>query len=260
MKLIKELPFSQLELKELLTYDKDTGLFRRKRNGKLYIPPESHADKGLYIEYRGKATRANYLAFYYEKGYIPDSISHINGDIHDNAFSNLKDISHLTCNPELTHELLHEVLHYNKLTGDFSWLINFNKKNNTSPETITNRNCKCIRLFNKLYLSHRLAWFYTHKEWPDQIDHIDHNPMNNAIGNIRNVSDLENKRNKPLQRNNTSGTPGVSHTQSNKWRVRIKLKGDEVYLGLYSDKKEAIKARKDAEVKYGFHKNCGMKR
>ena len=36
-----------------------------------------------------------------------------------------------------------------------------------------------------------------------------------------------------------------------------KIPGKQIHLGYFDDKKDAIAARKAAEVKYGFHKNHG---
>jgi len=44
---------------------------------------------------------------------------------------------------------------------------------------------------------------------------------------------------------NTSGCPGVSLDSSGKWRARFKSR----HLGLFEDKNEAIRARKNAEFK-----------
>lgn len=56
---------------------------------------------------------------------------------------------------------------------------------------------------------------------------------------------------KQTQSNNTSGHVGVCyHTQIKKWRAYIKLRGNQIHLGLYEDISDAIKARKKAEGKY----------
>ncbi|MEG0285037.1 MAG: hypothetical protein RR494_02655 [Vagococcus sp.] len=59
------------------------------------------------------------------------------------------------------------------------------------------------------------------------------------------------KLDKPLLRNNTTGVTGViKHKKSGKWLAQIQFKGKDVYLGIYSEKRDAINARKKAEEKY----------
>lgn len=54
-----------------------------------------------------------------------------------------------------------------------------------------------------------------------------------------------------LNRNNKSGHTGVHfHEQSQSWEARIQFQGKRYYLGRYSKKEDAIKARKEAEEQY----------
>lgn len=41
--------------------------------------------------------------------------------------------------------------------------------------------------------------------------------------------------------------------------AQIKVKGKNIYLGLFVDFNNAAKARAEAEVKHGFHKNHGRR-
>lgn len=113
----------------------------------------------------------------------------------------------------------------------------------------------------KSYKVHRLIWKMYHGLDPvGNIDHIDGNPLNNNIDNLRVVGQLENGRNTKFYKNNTSGTMGIyQHKGSSKWFSSIKVNGKSEYLGTFTEKSEAINARKEAEIKYGFHKNHGRK-
>jgi len=254
--IIKELPFTQAQLKQHLTYNPTTGTFTNNKTNKTYTINSKNRE--LRITFKQKSTKSCCLAFYYMKGHIPDAINHIDNNIHNNSFNNLKDISHLNGKPELTHELLLEVLNYNPLTGKFNWKIKFNKKENS--ESTTKDGYKCISVFGKSYQSHRLAWFYIHKKWPNQIDHIDHDKTNNVINNLRDITSLENNRNSSLSKRNTSGTTGICFIkQTKKWIAQINTKRNNIYLGTFINKEDAIKARKEAEERYGFHKNHGQK-
>lgn len=62
----------------------------------------------------------------------------------------------------------------------------------------------------------------------------------------------------PRNANNTSGVTGVIwNSHFGKWKAQIGVNGVMVNLGTFTDKEEAITARKDAEVKYCFHENHG---
>ena len=57
--------------------------------------------------------------------------------------------------------------------------------------------------------------------------------------------------NKNLKSTNKSGVTGVCYLKKNKkWRADIAFNKKRVYLGLYKEKEDAIKARKEAEKKY----------
>jgi len=66
--------------------------------------------------------------------------------------------------------------------------------------------------------------------------------------NRRNISGFH----KRIQRNNTSGFPGVHFNKaSGTWLARIGIKnGKYIYLGSFKKKEDAIKARTDAIKKY----------
>ena len=55
-----------------------------------------------------------------------------------------------------------------------------------------------------------------------------------------------------LNGRNTSGVAGVSwHKDKKRWVVKIRVKGKSAYVGSFTDKDDAVQARKDAEIKYG---------
>lgn len=57
--------------------------------------------------------------------------------------------------------------------------------------------------------------------------------------------------NTKVYKNNKSGVKGVRYNeQRKKWTAHIGFKGKQINLGYYEDKKDAIKARKQAEEKY----------
>lgn len=104
--------------------------------------------------------------------------------------------------------------------------------------------------------AHRVAWALHYGGWPDgEIDHINGNRSDNRIANLRVVSTKENARNRRLDHRNTTGVSGVYwHKEVGKWCAAI---GKREKLGYFSDFDEAVKARKAAEDRYGYHANHG---
>lgn len=73
----------------------------------------------------------------------------------------------------------------------------------------------------------------------------------NRKSNLRIATNTENSINIGLKNNNSSGVTGVSwHKASQKWRVRINIGYQEIYLGVYDNFTEAVNVRKQAEEKY----------
>lgn len=81
-----------------------------------------------------------------------------------------------------------------------------------------------------------------------QTDHINRDKLDNRKSNLRTVTNRQNHFNMPLQKNNTSGHKGVYWNKANrKWQAYIKSTEKILYLGCFSDIKDAIRARRKAE-------------
>jgi hypothetical protein len=83
-------------------------------------------------------------------------------------------------------------------------------------------------------------------------DHENHNTLDNRrSSNLRIANVTESNRNRRRQRNNTSGTTGVSFDKSSgMWRAHIKIDGKQKNLGSRKDKAAAIALRREAEIVY----------
>lgn len=162
---------------------------------------------------------------------------------------------------KLTQKILKEYLKYNHNTGVFTWIkITSNRAKIGKIAGCDNgKGYIRIKLMNKYYVAHRLAWLYEYGELPSfEIDHKDRNKGNNAIGNLRKVTRTENNMNHPLRKDNTSGTTGVQwYEQYNKWMVNIRKNNKKYFLGYFENIEDAILARKTAEAKLGFDINHG---
>lgn len=116
-----------------------------------------------------------------------------------------------------------------------------------------------IGAFGRLMKAHRIAWCLHYGSWPSAgIDHINGVKTDNRIINLRDVGQAENNRNAALKRNNTSGACGVSWKRGlDKWTASIEEDGRQVHLGVFTEKTDAIAARKAAERRIGYHENHG---
>lgn len=146
-----------------------------------------------------------------------------------------------------------------KLTARHKWLLWNSRFAGTEALTATNKGYRVGAINRQNVCAHRVAWAIMTGEWPDQeIDHINRNRSDNRWDNLRAVDHAENAHNLPLMGSNTSGVCGVSwHQRAGKWRAQINLDDRQRHLGLFTDKADAIAARRAAEIKFGFHPNHG---
>ena len=170
---------------------------------------------------------------------------------------------------------LNQTLKYNPKTGSLTW----RKRTDRFPAPITSikifnskfankpiyeevhKGYRRIRLFNKSYKSHRVAWAIHHGDWPaDQIDHINGVRSDNRIENLRAVDQIENSRNTKIPATNMSGVIGINWDKlSWRWVVSIGVDSKTFYIGSFKDFEEAVSVRRSVEVKYGYHPNHGKR-
>lgn len=173
---------------------------------------------------------------------------------------------------ELTQSLLKELLHYDPLSGDFTWLWRDRRNcptdqawrmfNSTHPGKkagcITPDGYSQIGVFQRRYRSHRLAFLYMTGSMPEEVDHVGGVRIDNRWENLRPVNRVENMRNVKRRTNNTSGVSGVSWAKvPKKWLSRAMVDDHRIFLGHFDDWFDAVCAKKSANNQYGFHPNHG---
>ena len=123
---------------------------------------------------------------------------------------------------------------------------------------INNGGYKQGEILSVPHKAHRVMWYLEYKEIPDIVDHIDGVRVNNSLINLRNVSLSENSKNKKIPSTNKSGVIGVHYSVKRmKWIAKIQMDGKTRTIGAFDCIDEAIKARKEVEIEYGFHENHG---
>lgn len=108
------------------------------------------------------------------------------------------------------------------------------------------------RIDGKLVQLHRFLFNLDNKlEDNLVIDHINHDTLDNRMSNLRICTVQQNMMNCKRSKNNTSGVTGIWFDKSrNKWAAELMLNRKKKYLGRFVNKEDAIKARKEAEIKY----------
>ena len=166
---------------------------------------------------------------------------------------------------KITQKELVGILDYNPDSGVFIWKQNRGNagaKKGDIAGSINNEGYLHIRVGKgRRYKAHRLAWLYIYGEYPNgDIDHINHIRTDNRISNLRVVSNRENSINRSITRKNKSCVVGVHWCKDrNKWHSDIRDGGKRINLGYFTEFHEAVNARKNAEVLYGYHRNHGLK-
>lgn len=108
------------------------------------------------------------------------------------------------------------------------------------------------------YWVHRVIWELHTGARPDTIDHINRRKSDNRWINLRDVSQRENTMNSSLSKNNKSGFNGVYWDKANsKWVANVCVNRRTIYLGSHKLLEDAISARVQANVCYGFHPDHG---
>lgn len=165
---------------------------------------------------------------------------------------------------KLTYERLREVLEYDPVTGIFTWkerIRSDGRRDYHSGKiagTLHPKGYIQIKIDEKKYLGHRLAWLYTHGYLPEhQIDHKNQIRNDNEIKNLREVTRSCNMQNCKINKNSISGVTGVRwDKRAKRWHARIQKNNKGIHLGYFSNLTDAAQARYAAEQ---IHFTCTIK-
>ncbi|WP_444461576.1 HNH endonuclease [Rhodobacter capsulatus] len=133
---------------------------------------------------------------------------------------------------------LHELFSYDPTTGDLLWKKP--KRGSARVGDIAGCNEKYgyrrVRIDGKKKQVHRIIWTMFNGDIPEGmlIDHKDGNTGNNRLENLRLATRADNNRNRAMQKNNTTGFPGVTFRKiTGKWEARIRCDCKKIHLGTF---------------------------
>jgi len=147
----------------------------------------------------------------------------------------------------IKHDRLCELLYYCPDTGVFTWKVDRKRlaKAGTIAGATNGKGYRQISVDGKIYLAHRLAWFYCFQEWPSNvIDHINGIKDDNRLDNLQDVS-----QNKNISKANKSiGASGYRNVRKiyNRYQAAIKVNGKTIHIGMFDSGQLAY----DAVQKY----------
>lgn len=144
---------------------------------------------------------------------------------------------------------IQQALQYDPTSGTFTWRIHRRgtAKAGTIAGRTNNNGYRQIKIMDRLYAAHRLAFVCQLGRWPHAfVDHINGDPLDNRWCNLREATNSQNQANRSRTLS-SSGERGVTwHKKCHKWQAAIKIDGKNIYLGLFADKSDAANAYADA--------------
>ena len=158
-----------------------------------------------------------------------------------------------------------ELFRYDYETGVLYWRRRVNNRVPKTLEAGTQRKLSGyldVSVHGKMYPVHRVVMLMCYGFYGEglEVDHINHVRNDNRLCNIRIVDNTTNSRNASVGKNNTTGVCGVyvDKRKAKRYCAEIKVNRIKKFLGYFYTLDEATAARREAELKYGFHSNHGL--
>ena len=145
---------------------------------------------------------------------------------------------------KLTLARLKELLRYDPLTGDFTWLIQRSWRVPVGSKAgVIDNGYVLIGIDGVKYQAHVLAWFYMTGTMPDfLLDHENNERADNRWNNLRRATRSQNNANVGVKKHNMLGIKGVQRHRTGRFAAKIQVNGKQKYLGLFDTPEEAGEA------------------
>lgn len=167
-----------------------------------------------------------------------------------------------------SQEILQELLDYDPETGILLWRFRPNEPGSwnikyAGKQALNSKNKKGY-LYGSLcgltVRTHRVIWKLLYGSEPENIDHENGIRHDNRKCNLRNGSVEMNQKNTKHRSDNSTGYMGIRlRSDTGKYQAYINHKRQQVTLGCFDTIEEALAARKQGKLDYGYHKNHGRK-
>ena len=165
----------------------------------------------------------------------------------------------------MTQNILKEYFNYDPFTGFVTWKTKHCSKiikDSRAGSIATTHKHRVIKFMGCVYAEHRLIWLWYYGVNPqNHIDHINHDEHDNRLCNLREVTPAENNLNNSKRKDNTTGVTGVyinSKNSKKKYTAELHINGKRMFYQSFYTFDEAVTARKEQEIIYGFHANHGI--
>lgn len=156
---------------------------------------------------------------------------------------------------------LRTAIEYDPVTGALTWGQGAYYNVKAGQRVGWSRDYVRLRFRGSNLTGHRVAWALHYGEWPEgQIDHINGNRLDNRISNLRLSTATQNQANARKRADSTTGLKGVAFRPGRRlpFIARIKVRGEQVWLGSYATAEEAHEAYcRAAEHTHGEFANAG---
>lgn len=229
-----------------------------RRDGSMYAGSINNRNGNILIEVGGKNILSSRAAYIIHYGREPNGrVVFLDGNKRNHAKKNISD----TSSSDFTKDKDEALRLFEYRDGKIFWKETHSAMSRASVGDeagyTDNNGYRRVKIAGKRYKTANIVWLMHYGEWPSMLDHINHNRLDDRIENLREVTNSENSRNRSLNSKNKSGATGV-YMDKGRWVAKINdVNGNRVVIGRFSEKKDAIKARKEAEKKYHYHSNHG---
>lgn len=153
----------------------------------------------------------------------------------------------------MTMDHIGDYLNYDPLTGILIWIKVPGKRNellNQQAGSVQKNGYRLISLGGRKYQAHKLAWYFVHGIYPDEVDHENNDRDDNRISNLRIATRSQNNGNQKIASHNTTGFKGIRRGWKGRYTASITQKGKTKHLGTFATPEEAATAYDEAAIVY----------